>query len=576
MKKNYWASIAVVGGLLTTFGIGQYAAPRYSAAVPPGVRQEAPLYNLIHRINRERTRTGARPLRANGSLMKTAQAHAEDMARRGYFAHSSPEGVQPWQRVEQAGYRYNYVGENIVLGARTADMATKLWMDSPGHRSNILDGKFVETGVGIAAGKRGVIMVQVFGRSNETMNVVIENELPITTRRNVNVTLNGFERMKRMRHSLDGAEWSTWRPYSSSANLYLPGPKGMTVVYVQVESETGNVITVFDSIFNDSDEPAKLVPTGDEASTRQVMGGDMRVLQDQGNETVAPEMPKWPLDKKGVPIVPLVFPVLGPVKWSDTFGAPRDGGKRKHMGQDLPAEKMRPLVAAISGTVYMGGDTLSIQGDNGVACTYIHLNNDLPGTDDGKAGPEFTFAPGLKSGDRVEAGQFVGYNGDSGNAEQTIPHLHFELHVAGYGTVNAYSSLMRAQKIQAAKPVLMFPDTLPGGGMKRIDLHFERFDAEKNQIYGFVISETEKSGKTKMVTKPQRKVLNLGPDGVKSVYLPTEAIDLTTLAPGDRIVVIGKSKPGRDFDTAIALADKPSASSTTIPTVIDPSQPGRR
>ena len=574
MKKSYWISMGITGGALATFGVGQYAAPRYSTAVPPGVRQEAPRYDVIFQSNRERVKVGARPLRANASLMKAAQIHAEDMAKRGYFAHKSPEGVEPWQRADQAGYRYNYIGENIVLGAKTPLAATQLWMNSPGHKANILEGKFVETGVGIATGKRGTIMVQLFGRSSETTNLVLNNEAPITTRRNVSAALTGFERMRRMRFSFDGAEWSGWEPFASSRQLYIPGPKGLTVVYAQVESATGNVTTVFDTIFNDSETDATRSPVS-EATGQQVMGGDMKVLQDQRQETPPDEFKKWPIDKKGAPIVPLVFPVLGKCKWSDTFGADRDGGKRKHMGQDLPAEKMRPLVAAISGIIYIGGDTLSIQGDDGVSCTYIHLNNDTPGTDDGKAGPEFTFAPGLKSGDRVEAGQFVAYNGDSGNAENTIPHLHFELHVAGYGTVNAYSSLMQAQKREDAKPVLAFPDTLPGGGMTRIDLHFERYDAEKNQLYGFVISETNKSGKTKMTTKPVRKVLNLGTDGVRSIYQPTEAIEVSALVRGDRIVVVGKPKPGRDFETSLAFADKPSASSTTLPNAIDSTPPGR-
>ncbi len=572
-RKEIWSYLCVGVFAGSALAAAQYGAPAFSADVPPSVRKEAPRYEVIQRTNLERLKAGARPLRANGTLMRIAQAHAEDMARRGYFAHANPEGVQPWQRAESAGYRYTQVGENIVMGARTADSATKLWMDSPGHKANILEPKYVETGVGIAAGKRGTIMVQVFGRSTETMTLVLNNEAAITTKRNVTATFNGFERTARVRFSYDGAEWTAWEPFQSSRQLYLPGPKGLTVVYAQVETQTGNVSTVFDTIFNDSAPVAPATPRSEDAVSQQMTGGNMRVLQEENPPKQ--DFPEWPLDKKGAPIVPLVFPVLGPVKWSDTFGAPRDGGKRKHMGQDLPAEKMRPLVAAIAGTIYLGGDSLSIIGDNGVSCTYIHLNNDTPGTDDGKAGPEFTFAPGLKSGDRVEAGQFVAYNGDSGNAEQTIPHLHFELNVAGFGTVNAYSSLMAAKKIEDAKPVLVFPDTLPGGGMKRIDLHFERIDLEKNQIYGFVISETEKSGKTKVVTKPQRKVLNLGTDGVRSLYLPSEAIDLATLSRGDRLVVIGKPKPGRDFETAMAFADKPSASSTTAPVTIDPSQSGR-
>ncbi|NLI00707.1 MAG: peptidoglycan DD-metalloendopeptidase family protein [Chthonomonadales bacterium] len=132
-------------------------------------------------------------------------------------------------------------------------------------------------------------------------------------------------------------------------------------------------------------------------------------------------------------VTPMVFPVCGPVTWTNTFGHPR-GPTRRHAGQDLMAPKMRPVVAAFDGVVTLrkaaqpgGHNWLILIGDNGWTATYLHLNNDTPGTDDGLGTDLYAFAPGLATGDRVRAGQFLGYVGDSGNAEDTAPHLHFEL-----------------------------------------------------------------------------------------------------------------------------------------------------
>ncbi len=148
----------------------------------------------------------------------------------------------------------------------------------------------------------------------------------------------------------------------------------------------------------------------------------------------------------------LVFPVGGPVSLSDTFYAARSNGD--HHAQDLMAPKMTPVLAAASGTVhYVNWSrnpdelnahrccTITIRHDDGWESWYIHLNNDTPGTDDGQA---WGIVEGIVPGTRVEAGQQIGWVGDSGNAENTSPHLHFELFDAGGVIVNPYNSLLNA------------------------------------------------------------------------------------------------------------------------------------
>ncbi|MEI7885959.1 MAG: M23 family metallopeptidase [Actinomycetes bacterium] len=147
----------------------------------------------------------------------------------------------------------------------------------------------------------------------------------------------------------------------------------------------------------------------------------------------------------------ITFPVSGGATYVDTFGAPRSGG-RTHEGQDLMATKGTPLVAAITGRVTrlrhdlsgLSGNSLTITAADGWSYTYIHLNNDSPGTDDSSNKFEFAFAPTMAVNKSVTAGELVGYLGDSGNAEETVPHLHFEIRQPSGLAINAFASLRAA------------------------------------------------------------------------------------------------------------------------------------
>lgn len=165
-------------------------------------------------------------------------------------------------------------------------------------------------------------------------------------------------------------------------------------------------------------------------------------------------------------VYPMVFPVDGPNRYSDTWGAPRSGG-RTHEGTDIIADKMTPILAVSDGTIgwmhaEIGGNccAMAIEHDDGWASWYIHLNNDTPGTDDGQG---WGFAEGIERGVHVTAGQVVAYMGDSGNAESTTPHLHFELHQPDGTKINPYPHLVYAEANPPSGPepgVVMFdPDT---------------------------------------------------------------------------------------------------------------------
>lgn len=147
----------------------------------------------------------------------------------------------------------------------------------------------------------------------------------------------------------------------------------------------------------------------------------------------------------------MVFPLATAVRFSDTHGAARSGG-RAHEGQDLMAPKGVAVVAVVDGTVTFvrhsndgsAGNMLRLTDADGWQYVYIHLNNDSPGTDDGANIFEQAFADGIRVGQRVKAGETIGFVGDSGNAESTGSHLHFELRHPDGGAANAYSSLRAA------------------------------------------------------------------------------------------------------------------------------------
>ena len=98
-------------------------------------------------VNRERQKNGLPPLACDGELSAIAEGHAADMARRGYFSHTSPEGKDPFDRLREAGITYRLAGENISWNTEGTRSVVRLWMGSPRHKQNIL-GDFTKAGVG--------------------------------------------------------------------------------------------------------------------------------------------------------------------------------------------------------------------------------------------------------------------------------------------------------------------------------------------------------------------------------------------------------------------------------------------
>jgi len=137
--------------------------PLSSSFLPAAVVQS----EVVVLTNSQRAQYGAGGLTENIFLTQAAQAKAEDMAAKGYFSHVSPDGTEPWEWLRQAGYSYQYAGENLAVRFEDSSAVVGAWMASPSHRENIVKPEYANIGIGIAQGMyEGVpvtFVVQYFG-----------------------------------------------------------------------------------------------------------------------------------------------------------------------------------------------------------------------------------------------------------------------------------------------------------------------------------------------------------------------------------------------------------------------------
>ena len=156
---------------------------------------------LVDITNSNRLSQNINPLEFSPILASAAQLKANDMASKSYFAHTSPEGKTPWYWFTEGGYKFLYAGENLAVNFVDSEDVVRAWMDSQGHRANILNDKFTEIGIAMAPGtyngRESIYVVQLFGQpapqseiprpkiiALEKVEVLAEDEMFIAVKNN--------------------------------------------------------------------------------------------------------------------------------------------------------------------------------------------------------------------------------------------------------------------------------------------------------------------------------------------------------------------------------------------------------
>ncbi|MFD3457938.1 CAP domain-containing protein [Streptomyces sp. NPDC058691] len=130
-------------------------------SAPSGVPVTGNVTTLVKLVNQERSKAGCSALKLNGKLTDAAQEHSADMAETGTMSHTGSDGSTPSDRISAAGYNWRSYGENVAYGYSSPSAVMQGWMNSPGHKRNILDCSFKEIGVGLA--QPGSYWTQDFG-----------------------------------------------------------------------------------------------------------------------------------------------------------------------------------------------------------------------------------------------------------------------------------------------------------------------------------------------------------------------------------------------------------------------------
>jgi len=260
------AGTPIVDPEAQTTGDRNSEGPKYTGCggqIVPGLN-DAYEARVVELVNQARAAEGLPPLKRAEPMTEAARYHAADMGLDNYVDHDTFDRVGGnltevcgvWDRI--ATYFSGPTGENAAAGYSTPEAVMEGWMNSPGHRANILNPASWEIGVGYFAGSGdyGIYWVQDFGRQPGVYPVVIAGESVATSSRYV--LLNVYGEWQQMRLRNDSGAWTSWMPFSPQFAWILNQGKGEHAVTLELKDGTQTVSTS-DTIYLDNDSASLLL-----------------------------------------------------------------------------------------------------------------------------------------------------------------------------------------------------------------------------------------------------------------------------------------------------------------------------
>lgn len=225
---------------------------------------------VIELVNAQRFANGnLPPLKRESTLTDSARYHATDMGQDDYFNHDSYDRVdgvlvqvcETWDRVlSYYGSGWSALAENIAAGYSTPEQVMNGWMNSSGHRANILNPNLREIGVGyayVSDSSYDRYWVQNFGSKSTRYPVIINRESATTDDYHVSLYIYGVDVWTEMRFRNDADAWTAWQPFQSDLAWDLPQMKGLHTVTVEMRNSS-NSTTSSDTIYLSRDYLATL------------------------------------------------------------------------------------------------------------------------------------------------------------------------------------------------------------------------------------------------------------------------------------------------------------------------------
>ncbi|MBE2222612.1 MAG: hypothetical protein IAF02_13780 [Anaerolineae bacterium] len=288
MKKQFLIAAFIILLTLTQLVSAQDGPVTIPSPAEPQQTAVGPTYEeqVLEIVNQERWKDGQRPpLKGNQQLNNAAETHSNNMAVRNFFAHCDLDTkTTPAGRAQAAGYASSYVGENIAAGYGTPASVMVGWMNSPGHKGNILNTNYREIGIGyvyqsddqanIRTDAGGCVSdggghgpyrsywTQNFGKVNDVYPVVINREAYETETRQVNLYMYGAGWATQMRFRNENGVWSSWQAYQTDAAWTLSAGNGTKTVNAEIRNSSGTVKSASDTIQLNGTGPTLSVSPG--------------------------------------------------------------------------------------------------------------------------------------------------------------------------------------------------------------------------------------------------------------------------------------------------------------------------